>query len=230
MANEPLIEITDLCRVFRRDSTEIWALKDINLSVSQGEFISLMGPSGSGKSTLLNIIAGIDRPTSGRARILGVDLSGMSEDQLAAWRNEHVGFVFQHFNLLPVLTAFENVELPLLLTALGKKERRQHVHTALDVVGLSDRIEHYPRQLSGGQEQRVAIARAIVTDPTFILADEPTGDLDAASAEEVLEVMGTLNKEFGKTIILVTHDPRAAKHASIDYHLDKGLLVASRRD
>ena len=190
MAGQALIEITDLCRVFRRDSTEIWALKDINLRVFEGEFISLMGPSGSGKSTLLNIIAGIDRPSSGEARILGVDLSSMSEDQLAAWRNEHVGFVFQHFNLLPVLTAFENVELPLLLTSLNKRERRQHVLTALDVVGLSDRIEHYPRQLSGGQEQRVAIARAIVTDPTFILADEPTGDLDAASAEEVLGVMG----------------------------------------
>ena len=230
MTNEPLIEISDLCRVFQRDSTEIWALKDINLSVMQGEFISLMGPSGSGKSTLLNIIAGIDRPTSGQARILGVELSGMSEDQLAAWRNEHVGFVFQHFNLLPVLTAFENVELPLLLTSLDKKERRRHVDTALDVVGLSDRMEHYPRQLSGGQEQRVAIARAIVTDPTFILADEPTGDLDAASAEEVLQVMGTLNKDFGKTIILVTHDPRAAKHASIDYHLDKGFLVAVEHD
>ena len=230
MTTEPLIEIIDLCRVFQRDSTEIWALRDISLTVSEGEFISLMGPSGAGKSTLLNIIAGIDRPTSGQARILGVDLSGMSEDQLAAWRNEHVGFVFQHFNLLPVLTAFENVELPLLLTSLGKDERRRHVDTALDVVGLSDRMEHYPRQLSGGQEQRVAIARAIVTDPTFILADEPTGDLDAASAEEVLEVMGTLNKEFGKTIILVTHDPRAAQHASIDYHLDKGLLVGIQND
>jgi putative ABC transport system ATP-binding protein len=226
MAARALIEIAELCRVFQRDSTQIWALRDINLTVFEGEFISLMGPSGSGKSTLLNIIAGIDRPTSGKAKILGVDLSTMSEDELAAWRNEHIGFVFQHFNLLPVLTAFENVELPLLLTSLNKRERREHVLTALDVVGLSDRIEHYPRQLSGGQEQRVAIARAIVTDPTFILADEPTGDLDAASAEEVLDVMETLNRDFGKTIILVTHDPRAASHASVDYHLDKGFIVA----
>jgi putative ABC transport system ATP-binding protein len=225
MTKRALIDIVDLCRVFKRDSTEIWALRDINLKVFEGEFISLMGPSGSGKSTLLNIIAGIDRPSSGEARILDVNLSSMSEDELAAWRNEHIGFVFQHFNLLPVLTAFENVELPLLLTPLSKRERREHVRTALDVVGLSDRLEHYPRQLSGGQEQRVAIARAIVTDPTFILADEPTGDLDAASAQEVLEVMGTLNEEFKKTIILVTHDPRAAQYASVDYHLDKGLLV-----
>jgi putative ABC transport system ATP-binding protein len=225
MTSQPLIEIVELSRVFRRDSTEIWALRDINLRVFEGEFISLMGPSGSGKSTLLNIIAGIDRPSGGQAKILGVELSSMSEDELAGWRNEHIGFVFQHFNLLPVLTAFENVELPLLLTPLDKRERREHVLTALDVVGLSDRMEHYPRQLSGGQEQRVAIARAIVTDPTFILADEPTGDLDATSAEEVLQVMGALNKEFGKTIILVTHDPRAAKYASLDYHLDKGFLV-----
>jgi putative ABC transport system ATP-binding protein len=215
--------------VFRRDSVEIRALDKIDLAVHAGEFVSLMGPSGSGKSTLLNIVAGIDRPTSGEAIVLGIDLSRLSEDQLAGWRNEHVGFVFQHFNLIPVLTAFENVELPLFLTRLSRRERREHVTTALKVVGLEDRMEHYPRQLSGGQEQRVAIARAIVADPTFILADEPTGDLDAGSAQEVLEVLETLNREFGKTIILVTHDPRASRYASVQHHLDKGLLVESLR-
>lgn len=225
--SDALIEIRALSKVFRRDSVEIRALDNIDLTIHAGEFVSLMGPSGSGKSTLLNIVAGIDRPTSGEAVVLGTDLSRLSEDQLAGWRNEHVGFVFQHFNLIPVLTAFENVELPLLLTRLGRKERRRHVTTALKVVGLEDRMEHYPRQLSGGQEQRVAIARAIVADPTFILADEPTGDLDAGSAEEVLKVLKTLNREFGKTIILVTHDPRASRYASVQHHLDKGLLVES---
>lgn len=223
--SELLIEIENLEKVFHRDSVEIRALDRVSMEIRAGEFVCLMGPSGSGKSTLLNIVAGIDRPTGGLARVLGSDLSGMSEDRLAGWRNEHVGFVFQHFNLIPVLTAFENVELPLLLTSLNRAERRQHVETALRVVGLTDRMDHYPRQLSGGQEQRVAIARAIVTDPTFILADEPTGDLDAASAEEVLRVMQALNREFGKTIIMVTHDPRAAAYASIRYHLDKGILV-----
>jgi putative ABC transport system ATP-binding protein len=227
--SEPLIEIRGLSKVFRRDSVEIRALDKIDLAVHAGEFVSLMGPSGSGKSTLLNIVAGIDRPTSGEAIVLGIDLSRLSEDQLAGWRNEHVGFVFQHFNLIPVLTAFENVELPLFLTRLSRRERREHVTTALKVVGLEDRMEHYPRQLSGGQEQRVAIARAIVADPTFILADEPTGDLDAGSAQEVLEVLETLNREFGKTIILVTHDPRASRYASVQHHLDKGLLVESLR-
>ncbi len=227
--SEPLIEIRGLSKVFRRDSVEIRALDKIDLAVHAGEFVSLMGPSGSGKSTLLNIVAGIDRPTSGEAIVLGIDLSRLSEDQLAGWRNEHVGFVFQHFNLIPVLTAFENVELPLLLTRLSRRERREHVTTALKVVGLEDRMEHYPRQLSGGQEQRVAIARAIVADPTFILADEPTGDLDAGSAQEVLEVLEALNREFGKTIILVTHDPRASRYASVQHHLDKGLLVESLR-
>jgi putative ABC transport system ATP-binding protein len=223
--SELLVEIRQLSKVFRRDSVEVKALDHIDLEIHAGEFVSLMGPSGSGKSTLLNIIAGIDRPTSGTARVLGTDLSTLSEDELAAWRNEHVGFVFQHFNLIPVLTAYENVELPLLLTRLSKQERREHVVTALKVVGLEDRMEHYPRQLSGGQEQRVAIARAIVTDPSFILADEPTGDLDAESATEVLNVLQTLNRDFGKTIILVTHDPRAAKYAKVNYHLDKGVLV-----
>jgi putative ABC transport system ATP-binding protein len=223
--DEILIELTNLSRSFRRDSTEIRALQDVNLTISAGEFVSLMGPSGSGKSTLLNILAGIDHPTGGQANVLGTDVQSLNEDQLASWRNEHVGFVFQHFNLIPVLTAFENVELPLLLTSLSRKERREHVMTALKVVGLEDRVDHYPRQLSGGQEQRVAIARAIVTDPTFIFADEPTGDLDAQSAEEVMQVLGALNKDFHKTIILVTHDPRAARYASVKYYLDKGLLV-----
>lgn len=223
--NETLVEIRELSKIFRRDSVEIRALDCVSIDISNGQFVSLMGPSGSGKSTLLNILAGIDRQTDGEAIVAGVDLSELNEDELAGWRNEHVGFVFQHFNLIPVLTAFENVELPLLLTSLSKKERREHVMTALKVVGLSDRTEHFPRQLSGGQEQRVAIARAIVTDPTFILADEPTGDLDAASAEEVLGVLNSLNKEFGKTIIMVTHDPRAAKHATVNYYLDKGVLV-----
>ena len=225
MVEQNLIEIRQLSKIFRRDSVQISALDRIDLTIRPGEFVSLMGPSGSGKSTLLNILAGIDRPTSGEARVLGVDLSTLSEDQLAGWRNENVGFVFQHFNLIPVLTAFENVELPLLLTRLNKRERRDHVQTALKVVGLADRMEHYPRQLSGGQEQRVAIARAIVTDPTFILADEPTGDLDAESARDVLGVLKTLNQDFGKTIVMVTHDPRAAHFASVNYYLDKGTFV-----
>jgi len=223
--SNPLIEIKQLGKVFKRDSVEIRALQDVNLEIQAGEFVCLMGPSGSGKTTLLNILAGIDRQTEGDAFVLGTELADLSEDKLAAWRNEHVGFVFQHFNLIPVLTAFENVELPLLLTSLNRKERKEHVLTALDVVGLTDRIEHYPRQLSGGQEQRVAIARAIVTDPTFILADEPTGDLDAASAREVLEVLQALNQNYQKTIIMVTHDPRAAHYATVRYYLDKGILV-----
>jgi putative ABC transport system ATP-binding protein len=222
--SEPLIEMKGLTKVFRRDGTEITVLRGIDLEVHPGDFISLMGPSGSGKSTLLNIIAGIDRPTGGELRVLNAELLSMSEDQLATWRNQHVGFVFQHFNLIPVLTAFGNVELPLLLTRLSRKERRDHVMTALKLVGLTDRAEHYPRQLSGGQEQRVAIARAIVTDPTFVLADEPTGDLDAESADEVLKVLSELNRQFQKTILLVTHDPRAAAHASIRHYLDKGVL------
>jgi putative ABC transport system ATP-binding protein len=222
---EPLIEMMGLSKVFRRDSVEILVLRDINLKVFEGDFISLMGPSGSGKSTLLNIVAGIDRPTGGDLRVLDANLLSMTEDQLATWRNHHVGFVFQHFNLIPVLTAFGNVELPLLLTSLNRKERREHVMTALKLVGLTDRADHYPRQLSGGEEQRVAIARAIVTDPTFILADEPTGDLDAESAAEVMEVLQGLNRQFHKTILLVTHDPRAAAFAKVRHYLDKGFLV-----
>lgn len=222
---EMLIEMKGLSKVFRRDSVEIPVLRDINLKVFAGDFISLMGPSGSGKTTLLNIVAGIDRPTGGELHVLETDLLSMTEDQLATWRNRHVGFVFQHFNLIPVLTAFGNVELPLLLTALNRRERREHVETALKLVGLTDRADHYPRQLSGGQEQRVAIARAIVTDPTFVLADEPTGDLDAESAVEVMEVLAGLNEQFNKTILLVTHDPRAAAYAKIRHYLDKGVLV-----
>jgi putative ABC transport system ATP-binding protein len=184
-----------------------------------------MGPSGSGKTTLLNIIAGIDRPTAGQVRVLNEDIASMSEDRLAAWRNVHVGFVFQSFNLIPVLTAYENTELPLLLTKLTAQERKEHVLTTLKLVGLEDRISHYPRQLSGGQEQRVAIARAIVTDPTLLMADEPTGDLDAHSAEEVLDILSRLNRDFKKTIVMVTHDPRAARHATVTRHLEKGQLL-----
>jgi putative ABC transport system ATP-binding protein len=223
--SETLIEMKSLSKTFKRDGTEIHVLRGIDLQVHSGDFMSLMGPSGSGKSTLLNIVAGIDRPTGGELRVLDAELLSMNEDELATWRNQHVGFVFQHFNLIPVLTAFGNVELPLLLTRLSRKERREHVMTALKLVGLTDRAEHYPRQLSGGQEQRVAIARAIVTDPTFVLADEPTGDLDAESADEVLKVLAGLNEQFKKTIILVTHDPRAAAYASIQHYLDKGVLV-----
>jgi putative ABC transport system ATP-binding protein len=222
---QPLVEIRNLNRIFRRDSQEVVALRDIDLEILQGDFLALMGPSGSGKSTLLNIIAGLDRPTSGQVRVGGEPVPQMSESQLAEWRNRHIGFVFQTFNLIPVLTAAENVELPLLLTDLSSQERREHVLTALKLVGLSDRVDHYPRQLSGGQEQRVAIARAIVTDPTIILADEPTGDLDARSAEEVLNLLQQLNQQFNKTIILVTHDPRAAHYAKHERHLDKGVLL-----
>lgn len=226
---EPIIEMKGLSKVFRRDSLEIRVLRDINLKVSEGDFTSLMGPSGSGKTTLLNIIAGIDRPSGGELRVLAVNLLTMSEDELATWRSENVGIVFQHFNLIPVLTAFGNVELPLLLTSLSKKERREHVMTALELVGLTDWADHYPRQLSGGQEQRVAIARAIVSDPTFVLADEPTGDLDAESAEEVLKILAVLNAQFHKTILLVTHDPRAAAYASARHYLDKGALVEKEK-
>lgn len=222
--SQTLVEMQNLSKVFHRDSVEIRALDRINLEIHAGEFVCLMGPSGSGKTTLLNIIAGIDRPTDGSLSVLNDDILSMGEDRLAVWRNHHVGFVFQHFNLIPVLTAFENVELPLLLTSLSRKERRDHAMTSLELVGLTDRADHYPRQLSGGQEQRVAIARAIVTDPTFLLADEPTGDLDAASAEEILGILSGLNKQFDKTIILVTHDPRAARHATITHYLDKGSL------
>jgi len=222
---ESVVQIQGLSKIFQRDSFSVGALENIDLTVGSGEFLCLMGPSGSGKTTLLNIIAGIDRPTKGQLQVLGEDVAQMSEDRLATWRNVHVGFVFQTFNLIPVLTAYENVELPLLLTKLSSDARKEHVLAALKLVGLEDRIHHYPRQLSGGQEQRVAIARAIVTDPTLLMADEPTGDLDAHSAEEVLEILTRLNRDFKKTIIMVTHDPRAARHGSVTRHLEKGQLL-----
>ena len=221
----PVVEISGLSKIFYRDSFAVAALENVDLVVEEGEFLCLMGPSGSGKTTLLNLIAGLDRPTSGQLRVLGENIASLSEDRLAGWRNIHIGFVFQTFNLIPVLTAFENVELPLLLTRLSAEERKKHVLAGLDLVGLCDRINHYPCQLSGGQEQRVAIARAIVSDPTLVVADEPTGDLDAHSAEEVLDILSRLNRDFKKTIIMVTHDPRAAKHASVTRHLEKGQLL-----
>jgi putative ABC transport system ATP-binding protein len=220
-----IIETRDLTKEFIRDEFHVVALKDCNLSVSKGEFIALMGPSGSGKSTLLHLIAAMDRPTDGEILVLGENLRALTDRQIAHWRNEHIGFVFQSFNLIPVLSAIENVELPLKLTNLKKKERLNHAETALNLVGLGDRVDHLPRQLSGGQEQRVAIARAIVTDPQLILADEPTGNLDAASAQEVLTLLSRLNQEHGKTVVMVTHDPHAARFASKIRYLDKGLLL-----
>ena len=219
-----MIRIDHVSKTYRRESQVIPVLKDIQLLLEKGEFIALMGPSGSGKTTLLNLIAGLDRPTSGSITIEGMKISGLSEARLAPWRARHVGFIFQLYNLIPVLTALENVELPLLLTGLARKERIEHARAALAIVGLADRLEHYPRQLSGGQEQRVAIARAIVTDPVLLVADEPTGDLDAKSAEEILDLLNRLNDEFGKTIVLVTHDPRAASRAHRVVHLEKGEL------
>ncbi|MGH9449747.1 MAG: ABC transporter ATP-binding protein [Terriglobia bacterium] len=222
---KPVVEITNLWKIFQRDEFTVTALEEVNLTINEGEFLCLMGPSGSGKTTLLNMIAGIDRPSGGELRVLGEDVARVTEDRLAQWRNQHVGFVFQTFNLIPVLNAFENVELPLLLTPLSAVERKKHVLAALDLVGLADRIHHSPRQLSGGQEQRVAIARAIVTDPTLIVADEPTGDLDARSADEVLDILSRLNRDFKKTIVMVTHDPRAARFSSVVRHLEKGQLL-----
>src|SRR5207249_2025981 len=216
-----LIELRDVTKTYRRDQIEVPVLDGVSITVPEGEFLGLMGPSGSGKSTLLNLLAGIDRPTRGSVRIGNTEISSLSERALASWRARHIGFIFQLYNLIPVLTAFENVELPLLLTNLSKAQRRDHVMTALDIVALSDRAAHYPRQLSGGQEQRVAIARAIVTDPALILADEPTGDLDAQSADEILAILEKLNRDSQKTIVMVTHDPRAAHHAKVTRHLDK---------
>ncbi len=218
------VSVQDVRKFYQRDTQQIKVLDGINLEVPTGEFVALMGPSGSGKTTLLNLIAGIDRVTSGRVVVAGTDLTPLSEGELAKWRSSHIGFIFQFYNLIPVLSAVENVELPLLLTNLSKSERRQRAMTALRIVGLEDRAKHYPRQLSGGQEQRVAIARAVVTDPSVVVADEPTGDLDHQSAEEILTLMETFNKEFGKTIIMVTHDPRAAARARVQHHLDKGVL------
>ena len=220
-----LIELRDVSKSYRRDALEIPVLNGVTITVPAGDFMGLMGPSGSGKSTLLNLLAGIDRPTRGSIRVADTEISSLSERALAGWRALHIGFIFQLYNLIPVLTAFENVELPLLLTSLSKKQRRDHVMTALGIVGLGDREKHYPRQLSGGQEQRVAIARAIVTDPTLLLADEPTGDLDARSAGEVLTLLQRLNREYNKTIVMVTHDPHAAERAAHVLHLEKGTLV-----
>jgi putative ABC transport system ATP-binding protein len=220
-----LIELRDVTKSYKRDAIEIPVLENVSITVDGGDFLGLMGPSGSGKSTLLNLLAGIDRPSRGSIRIGDTEISSLSERMLAGWRARHIGFIFQLYNLIPVLTAFENVELPLLLTSLTKKQRRDHVMTALGIVGLGDREKHYPRQLSGGQEQRVAIARAIVTDPTLLLADEPTGDLDAKSAGEVLTLLQRLNQEYKKTIVMVTHDPHAAERATHLLHLEKGTLV-----
>jgi putative ABC transport system ATP-binding protein len=220
------VSVQNVVKVYQRDSQQIKVLDGLSLDVPQGEFLALMGPSGSGKTTLLNLIAGIDRATSGTVSVAGTNLTPLSEGELAKWRSQNVGFIFQFYNLIPVLNAVENVELPLLLSHLSKKERRERALTALRIVGLADRSKHYPRQLSGGQEQRVAIARAIVTDPAVLVADEPTGDLDSKSAEEILELMQTFNKEFGKTIVMVTHDPRAAACAHTQRHLEKGVLTA----
>jgi len=221
----PIVQIRGLSKAYQRGGQVVPVLTDINLDVDRGEFLALMGPSGSGKSTLLNLIAGIDKPDGGSLRVNGLDISALSEVQLADWRAENVGFIFQFYNLLPVLTAFENVELPLLLTALSRRERREHAAAALGMVGLADRSSHYPSELSGGQQQRVAIARAIITDPMVLVADEPTGDLDRVSAAEILKLMGRLNTELDKTIVMVTHDQRAAEAAKRIVHLDKGVLM-----
>jgi putative ABC transport system ATP-binding protein len=221
------VSIDNVRKIYRRGAEEILVLNGLTLDVADGEFVALMGPSGSGKTTLLNLVAGIDKPTSGRVEVGGTQVSALSEAQLARWRSRNVGFIFQFYNLIPVLTALENVELPLLLTNLTGRERRERALTALRVVGLADRSKHYPRQLSGGQEQRVAIARAIVTDPAVLVADEPTGDLDARSAEEILDLLQTLNRDFNNTIVMVTHDPRAAHRAHIEHHLEKGVLDRS---
>jgi len=220
----PIVEIKNLFKSYRRGNQVLPVLQDINLDIVDGEFMALMGPSGSGKSTLLNLIAGIDKADSGSVTVGSIDITNLSETELAHWRSANIGFIFQFYNLIPVLTAFENVELPLLLTGLTKKQRKEHAEAALHIVNLSDRLDHYPGQLSGGQQQRVAIARAIVTDPLILVADEPTGDLDRVTAKEILELMERLVHELGKTIIMVTHDPRAAEKAHIIRHLDKGVL------
>lgn len=223
--SSPLVLVRDLSKSYKRGDQEIPVLKNLSLEVSQGDFLALMGPSGSGKTTLLNLIAGIDTPDDGILRVNGVDIASLSESELSFWRAHNVGFIFQFYNLIPVLTAIENVQLPLLLTSLSRRIRREHALTALELVGLSDRLDHYPTQLSGGQQQRIAIARALVTDPLIIVADEPTGDLDKDSAEEVLDLMEEFNQAFGKTIIMVTHDPRAAQKAGKILILDKGVLA-----
>ena len=224
-SRSPLIRIEGLSKTYRRGNQPVPVLLDIDLEIGEGEYVSLMGPSGSGKSTLLNLIAGIDKPSSGRLSIGGIDIASLAENDLAAWRAAHVGFVFQFYNLMPVLNAFENVELPLLLTGLSRAERREHAEMALTMVGLADRMDHYPNELSGGQQQRVAIARALVTDPSLIVADEPTGDLDRQSADDVLNLLDRLNGELGKTIVMVTHDPKCADRAKRRVHLEKGVLM-----
>jgi putative ABC transport system ATP-binding protein len=223
--NDQIVQVRELSKVYQQGDIEVTALSQITVAIRKGEFLTLMGPSGSGKSTLLHIIAGIDRPTSGECHVQGIELSRLNESELADWRNQNVGFVFQTFNLIPVLTAFENVELPLLLTRLDRRRRREQVNAALELVGLSDRSRHLPRQLSGGQEQRVAIARALVTDPSLIVADEPTGNLDSHSAHDVLEILQSLSGSAEKTVIMVTHDPKAAAFGSRTIHLEKGELV-----
>ncbi|HTM38596.1 MAG TPA: ABC transporter ATP-binding protein [Terriglobales bacterium] len=220
-----LVQAKSVSKIFKRDAFQVTALDKVSIEIAGGDFIALMGPSGSGKTTLLNMIAAIDRPTAGELLVLGKNIFSLSDAQAAKWRNEHIGYVFQTFNLIPVLTAFENVELPLLLTKLNAKQRRDHVLTALKLVGLEERVHHLPKQLSGGQEQRVAIARAIVSDPTLLLADEPTGDLDSHSATEVLEILKRLNQDFHKTVVMVTHDPHAASYAHVTRHLEKGMLL-----
>jgi putative ABC transport system ATP-binding protein len=223
--SESLISIQQLSKTYQRGTQPVPVLFDINLEIAEGEYVSLMGPSGSGKSTLLNLIAGIDKPSSGNLLIAGVDIAMLPENDLAAWRASNVGFIFQFYNLMPVLNAFENVELPLLLTDLSRAERREHAETALAMVGLADRMDHYPNELSGGQQQRVAIARALISDPTLIVADEPTGDLDRHSADDILNLLDRLNTELGKTIIMVTHDPKCAERARRRVHLEKGVLL-----
>jgi putative ABC transport system ATP-binding protein len=227
---DSLIRVRDLNKIYHRGGESIEVLQGLNLDVGRGEFVAFMGPSGSGKTTLLNLLGGLDIPTSGTVTVDGDEITSMSGRNLAGWRARHVGFIFQMYNLIPVLTAFGNVELPLLLTKLSKAQRRHHVETALELVGLGDRMKHYPRQLSGGQEQRVAIARAIVTDPTFLLCDEPTGDLDRKAAEEILDLLTQLEADHGKTILMVTHDPLAAERADVVLHLDKGVLVEAAQE
>ena len=227
MIGKEAVNMNHVSRTYKRDDFEVRALDDVTLAIPERSFVAIMGPSGSGKTTMLNLITGIDHPTSGRVSVGDEEINGMNEDELADWRARHIGLVFQFYNLIPVLTAFENVELPLLLTDLGKTERKTHVDAALEAVGLAERMKHYPRQLSGGQEQRVAIARAIVTDPTIVVADEPTGDLDAKSAEEILTLLAELNQRFKKTIVMVTHDSRAERFVDTIFRLDKGIFVGA---
>lgn len=225
MGNGALVQVRNLDKRYQRGGEELHILQGLNLDVEAGEFVAFMGPSGSGKTTLLNLLGGLDLPTAGNITVAGDEITHMAAAKLTSWRARHVGFIFQMYNLIPVLTAFQNIELPLLLTKLSKRQRREHVVAALELVSLADRMDHFPRQLSGGQEQRVAIARAIVADPTFLLADEPTGDLDRRSADEILELLERLVHEFGKTVLMVTHDPRAADRAHVVLHLDKGVLI-----